>query len=908
MSKVFCIISHTHWDREWYLPHEQFRIKLVELLDHLLELLQKYPDYIFHLDAQTIVLEDYLEVKPQNKELLRKYVAVGNLIIGPWYVQNDFYLTSGESTIRNFLTGIRIAWEYGACERVGYMPDQFGLMGQLPQILAGFHIDNCIFGRGYNGVMPAYGDKITDKRSEFLWEGVDGTKCLAIWMPFWYNNAQRFSEDQSKSMKLLRKIEQDFEGIAFTPYLLLMNGVDHLEAQENLPLILEELKPYMPEGYGIRQTTMTYYVEQVKAYYRMMDDLEPALLPVHKGELRGGNNYHILQGTLSSRVYLKQLNNEAQNILENRLEPLYSFMELVGAKGVYPGDYLKYCWKLLIQNHPHDSICGCSRDEVHRHMEDRYERIFEISSELERRGMEFLAFHTVQKGFGSQDYLVTVFNSLQTARSEVVTVELQFPRNEGFEGFELLDPQLQRVEYEMISNGSKQRDILSAINLPGVIEVDFYVVRLLVNELPGFSQRTYIVKRSNTSVNVAADNAEIDGSVFMENEFLRVWIQENGRIDLEDKLGSRRFEDILWLEDQGDCGDSYVYGELEIDEIISTRGLQPKSIICLNETELLKEYELKYDLLLPAGFDGDQNKRSSKQLCNLVSIKLSLFAGSRILEFNVKISNQSRDHRLRAMINTGLVSNYTHSLAPFEMVERDRREQLSGIANGDQPNSGFIRIEDDKTAVSILNKGLYEYSHLSQENGIVAVTLLRGNGFISKGSTGDHWRVPGNQCLRELIMELGLYPSSAAEPVGEGVKRFQQYNNRILTCFQSADRTKFTGGRPAVQDTEINEIFFRKDPYSCLLLQLEHQEIAVQGDNIVVTAVKQAEDGSGIVLRFYNTGNTAEKAIFQFPSAFREVYLVNLEEYVQHRLVLDNGRLEFWVQPLKIVTLLMKSL
>ena len=174
--KLFCVISHTHWDREWYMPLESMKLRLCDLIDRCLVILDEQPEYIFHLDAQTVVLEDYLDIRPEMRDKLRKYISEERLMVGPWYLQNDYYLTSGESTVRNLLEGRRIAEAFGHCDTVGYAPDQFGNISQLPQILKGFGIDNFIFGRGLDtrrpdgSVMP----------SEFIWEGADGTQALAV--------------------------------------------------------------------------------------------------------------------------------------------------------------------------------------------------------------------------------------------------------------------------------------------------------------------------------------------------------------------------------------------------------------------------------------------------------------------------------------------------------------------------------------------------------------------------------------------------------------------------------------------------------------------------------------------------------------------------------------------------------
>ena len=251
--KIFCVISHTHWDREWYRPFEVFRLRLVDLIDRLLDIIGEYPDYVFHLDAQTVVLEDYLEIRPERERLLKEKIRKGNIVVGPWYLQNDYMLTSGESTIRNLLRGTKIAQSFGHCMKVGYSPDQFGNVSQLPQILKGFGIDSFIFGRGFSKyVRDAQGNIVPEQMpAEFVWEGADGTRCLAVHMKYWYNNAQRFSQDVNKCRAMIESNLKVFEGCNVTPYMLMMNGVDHLEAQPDLLPVLQNLRENC--GYDIRQ-------------------------------------------------------------------------------------------------------------------------------------------------------------------------------------------------------------------------------------------------------------------------------------------------------------------------------------------------------------------------------------------------------------------------------------------------------------------------------------------------------------------------------------------------------------------------------------------------------------------------------------------------------------------------------
>ena len=251
MKKIFCVISHTHWDREWYAPLELFRNRLTDLFDRLLVILDKNPNYVFHMDSQTVVLEDYLAVRPEKRAILAEHIKNRRIMVGPWYLQNDFYLTSGESTIRNLLEGGKISAEFGGSGKIGYAPDQFGNISQLPQILDNFGIDNFVFGRGFSKFFRDEKGNICRKPSptEFIWKGPDGTEMLAIHMRHWYNNAQRFSADIEKAYKYVRSIEECYNNeFTFTPYLLLMNGVDHLEPQADLLPILDEVQKKLDDG------------------------------------------------------------------------------------------------------------------------------------------------------------------------------------------------------------------------------------------------------------------------------------------------------------------------------------------------------------------------------------------------------------------------------------------------------------------------------------------------------------------------------------------------------------------------------------------------------------------------------------------------------------------------------------
>lgn len=369
-KKTAHIISHTHWDREWYMPFEYHHMLLVELMDTLLDTLDSDPDYkYFHLDGQTIVIEDYLQVRPSQRERLERYIKEGRIQIGPWYVLQDEFLTSSEANIRNLLTGHKDAEQYGVISKTGYFPDSFGNMGQAPQILQQADIQNAVFGRGVKPTgfnnMVGEADTYESPYSEMYWEAPDGSKVLGILFANWYCNGMEVPVGADDAKAYWDKNLKNAEEFASTPHLLFMNGCDHQPIQTDLSDAIKTASTLYPD-IEFKHSNFDEYIADVA-------ETVPDDLTVVKGELRSQHTdgWGTLVNTASARIYLKQMNQQTQTLLEKVAEPLAVFAHL-DANASYPHDELTYAWKTLMQNHPHDSICGCSVDEVHQEMETRF--------------------------------------------------------------------------------------------------------------------------------------------------------------------------------------------------------------------------------------------------------------------------------------------------------------------------------------------------------------------------------------------------------------------------------------------------------------------------------------------------------------------------------------------------------
>ena len=363
----YLVVPHTHWDREWYLPFEQFRLLLGERIDGVLDTLERDPSFTsFTLDGQAIVLEDYLDVRPEHEGRLRALLAAGRLEVGPSYVLPDEILVGGESLVRNLLLGRRVCRRFGVePSRAGYLPDSFGHPAQLPQILAGFGIRTFLFSRGL-------GDEIDDVGVVFRWRSGPAEVVACQMLPH-YDNFARLTWHHDAEQRVRGIVERfgDLAHSAGQDEILLANGSDHLPIEPELPTILEDLT----QTFGV-----PFRIGRFEEHAPAGDGLS-----VHEGELVGSRLQNVLRGVNSARIYLKQANERA----EQRLLSIETAAALrtLRAGAPYPAAELRLAWRDLLRNHPHDSICGCSCDEVHRDMLVRYEQLDRTLDLVERAAL-----------------------------------------------------------------------------------------------------------------------------------------------------------------------------------------------------------------------------------------------------------------------------------------------------------------------------------------------------------------------------------------------------------------------------------------------------------------------------------------------------------------------------------------
>ncbi len=388
------IVPHTHWDREWYSPFQTFRLRLVDLLDELLPALEADPGYAhFLLDGQMAVVDDYLAIRPEAEARLARLAASGRVAMGPWYTLPDEFLVSGETLIRNLQRGLRAATRFGGAMEVGYLPDMFGHVAQMPQLLRQLGFEHAVVWRG----VPRAID-----RTGFWWRSPDGSEVRAEYLPQGYGNGARVPED---AKALLRRIDEftEEQRDRLVGAVLWMNGTDHLPPQPWLGRVVAEANA-LQDDVKLQICSLAEHVAAAPT-----DDL-----PVWEGELRSGARANLLMGVTSNRVDVRVAAARSERALEQLAEPLSALLRPADA---WPDALLDAAWLEVIRNSAHDSICACSHDEVVDAVLHRFAEATQIAEGLTARALAAHGAATAGDG-------PIVVNPSAHTRSGIVQIDL----------------------------------------------------------------------------------------------------------------------------------------------------------------------------------------------------------------------------------------------------------------------------------------------------------------------------------------------------------------------------------------------------------------------------------------------------------------------------------------------------
>jgi len=820
------LVPHTHWDREWYQPFQVFRMRLVELVDRVLDMLEADPTFRFTLDGQCATIDDYLEIRPQAAARIRRFVGEGRLAVGPWQILMDEFLCSGETIIRNLEWGMQRAHDLGGATAVGYLPDMFGHVAQMPQLLRRAGIERAFVWRG----VPSAID-----RNRFAWSAPDGSMVTAEYLVHGYGNAAHLFAHPDRAADQLRVLHD-----ALRPFggdqVLAMFGTDHTVPPPDLTTLVEALNG-VQHDYDVRIETLAEYLATVP----------PAEdgLPRWSGEMRSSARANVLMGVNSARIDLKRAGGRAEMALERYAEPLQT---LWGDASAWPDAYLRLAWRRLIENSAHDSICGCSRDEVVDQVIVRYAEAEQIA-----RGLTARAAAAVAEGLPRHAF--AVLNPTPAARVGLVEVSTPIPAEWAAVAFETGDGQhlptqelgrtaadvfveqmagrdLPRIyrrihgrelfgrylrdyaigvvdglrevrlevdsepEPEWLDVDEMKRKIDAAVedapDEPWRLRVVAAARRSLLVEVPVPPLGTTAMRAVETSsdaVERASAPAEpvVASPDGMRNGRLAVEVMADGTLRLETADGTV-LEGVGRLVDGGDRGDTYNYAPPATDRLIGTPLRSRHRIVEPGPLRAVIEVEQMYRW--PRGLTveddhTDGQARADEEVEVPVTLRVELRAGEPFVRLALGFENRANDHRLRLHVPLVRTTDSSAAEGQFAVVERSGAPEAG---HGEVPLATYpARAFVDAGGVAVLTGHAIEYELLDRRE--LAVTVLRATGLISRDDNayredpaGPQLAVPDGQCRGAWRFELGIMPHAGAWHEADVVETAERYRLGLVTA------------------------------------------------------------------------------------------------------------------------------
>ncbi|MBK4806580.1 alpha-mannosidase [Enterococcus faecium] len=835
------------------MAYEQHHMRLIELIDDLLELFEVDPSFnSFHLDGQTIILDDYLQVRPEKRQAIQQAINEGKLRIGPFYILQDDFLISSESNVRNMLIGMEESRKLGTPVMLGYFPDTFGNMGQTPQLMKQAGISAAAFGRGVkpigfdNQVLEA--ENYSSQYSEMWWKGPDQTAIFGLLFANWYSNGNEIPVEKEAALAFWKQKLADAEQYASTNHLLMMNGVDHQPVQKDISKAIHLANELFPD-YEFIHSNFTDYLEAVQK------DVPEDLGSV-EGELTSQetDGWYTLANTASARVYLKQWNTKVQRQLENITEPLATIAYEVS--GNYPHDQLDYAWKTLMQNHPHDSICGCSVDSVHREMIPRFEKADEVGKYLAQDSLEQLTAAIDTTGFPKDSFPFVIVNTAGMDKTGEAEITIELERKRFAEGI----PEQLYQELENLPKRKYHVETKSGATIPAILSeetVQFgydlpkdrfrvpYMVKMIkvtlpLENMPAFSWETFALVEGEAKAEEKETMIHQSGRI-IENGPLHLTIEKNGTITMEDRKNKRKLNNLHIFEDIGDIGNEYIFKQPFYDQPILSSNKENSEVKVLVDTPEIAKISILQEMEIPVSADERLEKeqqmvvefryrkaeRSKEKRILQIKTIMTIRKDSKKIDFETTLDNQMKDHRLRVLFPTKLHVEHHEADSIFEVVKRPNHVSKSWEnPTNPQHQQAFVNIHDEEYGVTVGNFGLNEYE--VTEDGQIAVTLLR-----SVGELGD-W---------------GYFPTPEAQCLGE-----HRFNYSIELHGPEEKFSTYLHAYAAQIPFSTQQIKHHEGT-----LISKQQYLTIKSETFAITALKRSKFSDKVVVRGFNMSSHLEK-------------------------------------------------
>ena len=905
---VVHLVSHTHWDREWYLPAARFRQRLVALVDELLDA-PPSGGASFLLDGQTVVLEDYLAVRPERAAELSALLQKGVLEAGPWYVLADELIPGGEALVRNLLAGRRAMRALRAsAPPVLYCPDSFGHPAAMPALAHGFGYATAIALRGYGSARLPAGDAA-------WWIAPGGERVLLYHLPVsGYDIGQNLPADRGAARDRWASMRAQLVARSRLGVVLLLNGADHHARQERLGVAIAALtEAARPDE--IRAGSLGAFAADLERQAVAHDGGGAASLPEVRGELRDSYGFvWTLQGTFATRAHQKRRNAHIERLLVRDAEPWAALAVWAARAGTSansgsedgsraPGAssgvsvatlssptssapsrraLVDAAWRSLLLCHPHDTLCGCSTDEVARAMDARLDEAHAQAAGIRDDALGDLIGHRAEHARERRDEwrpMVVVRNRSARPRGGVALLRVTSFLSDVKVGANASPGPVTTAPRAMPAiAGAAAVQVLARAEAHELTESPRHYpdddlvlaseVAAWVPEVPAYGIRCLEHTRRGRRGEVPNPARAVPGE--LHNGRITVRVDGDGRVELTDHERARTIPDLLWWDSVVDCGDLYTP---------SPRGRK--------FTPLFEGARVVHKGPVRAGMESRWSFRAGRERVSLRR-RLMVDADARWLRIRIEGANASSDHRLRCRIATDVARPRVVADAMFGPIERRPLVVSEADARMERPERTaplhrYVSLFGDGRGATVFSDGLAEYE--VDDAGIVYVTLVRAVGELSRddlpernGHAGWPTPTPEAQCHGPFGAELALllHGDRAAAVVDE----IERAADDILLPLTGAT---------------LRSALHRPEPV---------RGIELTGEGLAFSCAKESEDGQWLVLRCVNLLDEERAGRWRLAGPIGEARLARLDETPLAPLTAEGDAIPFVAPPRAIVTIL----
>jgi alpha-mannosidase len=919
-------ISHTHWDREWYRTFQEFRLRLIHLVDHLLDILEEDPEFkYFMLDGQTVVLDDYLAMRPDRFEILKRHIQSGRILVGPWHVLPDEFLVSPEAIIRNLLQGASTSSRFGQRMMVGYTPDPFGHISQLPQIFCGFGIEDACLQRG-----------LSDEPTELWWQSPDGSSVFLAYQRDGYGNAANLLvNDPERAFTDLKLLRDSLAAHSASGHLLIMHGTDHTEPVAETAGIIQYFNQHL-DGDQVIHSTLPAFIQAARKSLQLSGQKIPTIC----GELRSSKRSPLLPNVLSARTWIKQRNAVCQQLLEKWAEPFSTMAERVvqqvpgGSQNStyawiqrldHPEQILQQAWRQILECHPHDSICGCSIDQVHAEMQPRFDQVEQVAEAITQQSLVTLAesIDTRTVINGSALAAVTVFNPSSFPRTDCISLPLQIPAE--VDSFEVVDDAGVPVPSWICSAGKTEIATLhlspdELLAMKGLFQsgsfggavvwdvtmqpkdtnlwVDIVMKTAGTPNLPVLERsiaavETYLQEKAITHYHIHVYSLDTVEVHFAAKDvpgigYKTYWLRptdrseasavaptsgmgienEYYRVEVNQPDSSLtiwdKHSDLRYtgLNRFSDCGDRG--DEYNYNPLENDQPVYDgfKSVSIENQAGFMT-MTITTELQIPACLSDDRQTRSPEIVKIPIRTQISLCPGVARVDVHTEVENNARDHRLQVHFPVPFSATFADYDGHFDVVRRSVLLSPSDDTWIEQPRPE----NPERFFVDVTNS---EFGLMITNRGLPEASVLPTSGgnceivltlFRSVG-----WLSRGDLSVRKNDAGPSM-PTPGAQLLGNWVFDYSilPHLGDWLQGWQEA--SAFNAPLRAVSTSLHDGI-----------LPSEQNSISVQPSCIEISAIKVAEDGNGWVLRGYNRSPKPIEARLHVMLPYQQACRARLDE------------------------------